>query len=151
MKIINEKQPRICEVLGVKEGQEFTADYERYVILNGTLWKLSYGEKQKIGGKEVCWLINNTERINRCKPRPTAEQLEELKWVYKIFKRVWIAKEGSGFAFGYKTRPQRDGIFWKGDVIFRLPGGIIFDLVSWADDEPLDVLQTLKDNGVEVE
>lgn len=57
----NEKQSRICNVLGVQGGQEFIADHERYAILNSTLWELSYGEKRSAYGNVIYWLVNHAD------------------------------------------------------------------------------------------
>ena len=66
-------KPKICEVLGVEVGEEFTFPYPNrtydrvFVKENGQVWERvdRTGNTHKLGGAAVCWLINNAESIRK--------------------------------------------------------------------------------------
>lgn len=66
-------KPRICDVLGVEVGEEFTFPYPNrtydrvFVKENGQIWERvdRTGNTHKLGGAAVCWLINHTDSIRK--------------------------------------------------------------------------------------
>lgn len=101
-------------------------------------------------------LINHPERILR-KPRLTQEQVKQLGALV-VFDRPWIAKDKDGSVFAFKNKPGRNEnkAMWiidrlYGDAWLLPEDSALADLVSWSDPEPLDIVATLKANGVEIE
>lgn len=87
------------------------------------------------------------------KPRLTAEQVEVLKALL-LFDMNWLCKENIGGVFAYNAKPFKRGNGWHGgrDTVAVYPREKlrpVSSLVSWADPEPLDIVQTLRDNGVD--
>jgi hypothetical protein len=149
---------RMHEQLGVEPGEEFGLDgylSRYYVDIDG--YVRSYESKEIMWGEQICDMINYPDRIIR-RPRVTEEQLRELEALHTLGYR-WIAKDESGLVCAFVSKPVRKCQDWAQPVsddgrnkyiwlLFRLG---INSLVSWSDPEPLDIVQTLKANGVEVE
>lgn len=106
---------------------------------------------------KIVKIINHPDRIIR-RPRVTEEQLRELEALHTLGYR-WIAKDESWLVCAFVSKPVRKCKDWAQPVsddgrnkyiwlLFHLG---INSLVSWSDPEPLDIVQTLRANGVEID
>jgi hypothetical protein len=99
-------------------------------------------------------LINHPERIIR-RPRLTEEQVRQMQALVTLGFR-WLIKNNDCSAYAYSYMPERMDEWWNGlnaevQLFIDMPTGVLYNLVSWSDPEPLDIVATLKANGVEVE
>lgn len=152
---------RMHEILGVQTGQEFSLDshYPLYVNKMDDYGTVRDNFGREVGASVIADMVNHPERIIR-KPRLTEEQIAQLK-ALMAFTMKWMAKDMLDHVYAYNFKPQKSREEWvlPDDLIghgtsdyMELPHRCaVFDLVSWFDDEPLDIAQCLRDNGVEVE
>lgn len=155
----NKKYPtRMHEVLGVETNERFRiAGYSRseefYLLGNGTLTT----------DRVVCYqgvlveIINHPERIVRTPPKPrlSEEQVKQLRALVTLGYR-WLIKDSTDAVFAYAKMPAKQSEWWNCGganvrIFIDLPPGILTSLVYWSDPDPLDIVATLKANGVEVE
>ena len=83
----NMGKPRICEVLGVEVNQNFQFnDFpfdECKVYFVGTDGEIRNAKGGSVTGGELCYIINNPDRIIR-KPRWTEQEVEDAKAIRRI-------------------------------------------------------------------
>lgn len=86
----NMDKPRICEVLGVEVNENFKFnDFpfdECKVYFVGTNGEIINAKGGSVTGGELCYIINNPDRIIR-KPRWTEQEVEDAKAVRRVFGR----------------------------------------------------------------
>ena len=151
---------RMHEVLGVEPEERFMysdyGDREFWLSESGLLYG-AYDDGKVMSAATQGMLvlfINNPERITR-RPRLTEEQVAQLKALVTLGFR-WLIKNNDCSAFAYTYMPERMDERWNGlnaevQLFLDMPTGVLYDLVSWSDPEPLDIVATLKAAGVEVE
>ena len=143
---------RIHEILGVEPMQVNTfrdgdKQFHFYVDWEGNPRSLS---ENSLCAYEVCLLINYPEQIIRT-PKLTDEQKELLKALV-VFEGYWLCKEEAGGVFAYREKPTKQGKGWRGggDYLVVTPRKNLrplLSLVSWDDEKPFDIEQTLRDAG----
>ena len=83
----NMDKPRICEVLGVEVNENFKFnDFpfdECKVYFVGTDGEIRNAKGGSVTGGELCYIINNPDRIIR-KPRWTEQEVEDAKAIRRI-------------------------------------------------------------------
>jgi hypothetical protein len=90
------------------------------------------------------------------KPRLTDEQLRKLKALYDFGMRwlVYSVADSGSCVFATETKPKYVTTLkiyaWSGERI-QIKGSSLIELVSKDDIDPLDIAETLKAAGVEVE
>jgi hypothetical protein len=86
------------------------------------------------------------------KPRLTAKQVEILK-ALKVLGFNYVAKntDEDESVVAFESKPHKGRVCWDNfdGRYLLITQEWICCLVSWADTEPLDILQTLRDNGVD--
>lgn len=90
------------------------------------------------------------------KSRLTDEQMAQLKALVTLgFK--WLAKQRKGYVMFFQKKPHKNAIWFSGTGDEEEDYGVVLpndthlsSLVSWYDPEPLDIVQTLRDAGEEV-
>jgi len=91
------------------------------------------------------------------RPRLTEEQVAQLKALVTLgFK--WLAKDRKGYVMFFHKKPHKNAIWFSDTGDKQEDYGVVFpndthlsSLVTWSDPAPLDIVQTLRDAGVEVE
>ena len=148
---------RMHEILGVEPGEvfEFEARGERVkfrIDTAGNLFRETMDHQRVPSPREVVEIINNIERIIR-KPRLTEKQKTELKHLAALGLK-YLTTDWKGWINARDVKPTNTTGFVRHLHIFGVThkshAGSLADLVSWDDPEPLDIIQTLKDNNVEV-
>ena len=146
---------RMHEILGVEPGEvfEFEARGERVkfrIDAAGNLFRETMDHRRIPSPREVVEIINNTERIIR-KSRLTEEQKTELKHLAALGLK-YLTTDWEGWINARDVKPTKTTgfVFTKHFVTHKSRAGTLADLVSWDDSEPLDIVQALKDNNVEV-
>ena len=152
---------RMHEVLGVATEERFMysdyGDREFWLSESGLLYG-AYDDGKVMSAVTQGTLvrfINNPERITR-RPRLTEEQVDELKAAVKL-GLFWLAKDENGTVSYYRDEPYRKSggyqwFFGSSIQSLRPPQcSDVASLVSWSDPAPLDIVQTLRDAGVEIE
>lgn len=120
----NMDKPRICEVLGVEVGEEFTYDFganqvnrgafkigadgKRY-YKTGDLWNLCYNED------DLAVIINHPDRIIR-KPRFTQQEAERAKAIKVLFPEINAIKYDGAWT---QCLEIVDGTYFQREVITR--------------------------------
>lgn len=149
---------RMHEILGVEPGEVFEHIQEGifyFVDSAGSVkvcpdkdvhnWRHKHAE-----GHVISSMINLPEGIIR-KSRLSAVQIEVLK-ALKVLGCKWMAKDENGSCYGFTVKPMKSiGGWYGGNYVFA--DGVansLSPLVSWSDPEPLNIVQTLKNAGVEV-
>lgn len=153
---------RMHEVLGVETGQVFYFEganglYQEYV-LDGKGHLFRNHKTQRIESpRMMADIINHPERIVR-KPRPSEEQVAQLRACIEWFDLKWLAKQEGGTVMAFESKPHKKAIWFVGEGYEAEDYGWVVkenspicSLVSWSDPEPLDIVATLKANDVEVE
>ena len=146
---------RMHEILGVEPMQANTyrdGDKELHFYVDSDGRPRCLGDTP-LTAYEICLLINHPERIIR-KPRLTGEQVAELKALATLGLR-YTTKSRIGQIISHGNKPRKMETHWASERSINEPGFIhvnevLGNLVSWSDPEPLDIVQTLKDAGVEV-
>ena len=149
---------RMHEILGVEPGERFEIigctingrSYPHFLTEKGVMMldrDAGFGEVEATGAFVSAAINHGIIR----KPRLTAEQVEILKAFATIgFK--WLGQEADGRVFAYWKHPRKENGGWYGSIRSTMlleEANAVKPLVSWADTEPLDILQTLRDNGVD--
>jgi len=106
---------------------------------------------------KIVKIINHPDRIIR-QPKVTEEQVKELKALL-VFGFYWLTKDSGQNSYAYVSKPIKQIYDWDQDYLdraeqkyLRLPEWLnVIDLVSWDDPAPLDIVQTLRANGVEID
>ena len=94
-------KPRICEVLGVEVGEEFTYDFEKNQV-NRYIFKIAADGKRYYKDGIDTWhpcyseeglsiIINHPDRIIR-KPKWTQQDIEDAKMIKAVFGKNGIIK-----------------------------------------------------------
>ena len=95
------------------------------------------------------------ERIIR-KPRLTEKQVRMFQALHTLGYR-FITKDLDGYVYARNIKPEKCGKSWgasraNGVTLCEDTGtGCLHTLMSWNDPEPLDIVQTLKENEIEIE
>ena len=153
---------RMHEILGVEPGEvfEFEARGERVkfrIDAAGNLFRETMDHRRIPSPREVVEIINNTDRIIR-KPRLTEKQKTELKHLAGLGLK-YLTTDWSGWLHARDVKPTKTSCCWadlsgyafaQRFLTHKSRSGALADLVSYDDSEPLDIIQTLKDNNVEV-
>jgi len=68
----------------------------------------------------------------------------------------WIVKDLEGLPYACASKPKKERDDWRDGGAFTnlypfMPTNCLMDLPDWSDPTPLDIVQTLRDAGVEVE
>lgn len=147
---------RMHEILGVEPGEVFAVEGYK-----GEFYLDDYGHlvgfKGAYGTPSGVLVVAVNFGIIR-KPRLTAEQLYALEALYRVFGAEWLCKDKDAFpATMYNEKPKKsprtNEFIWMSGCELRqelyYEKAKLRDLVSWADTEPLDILKTLRDNGVD--
>jgi hypothetical protein len=149
----------IFETTGLKPMERFRISYTNYdgvladeffIDDEGILWSDFQGVKTERRSSYLSAILIDTKRIIR-KPRLTDEQKELLKALV-VFEGYWLCKEEAGGVFAYREKPTKQGKGWRGggDFLVVTPRKNLrplLSLVSWDDESPLDIEQTLRDAG----
>ena len=106
------ERPKICEILGVEVGEEFTFPYPNrtydrvFIKENGQIWERvdRTGNTHRLGGAAVCWLINHADSIRKY---PLLTEKESA--ICKAVGANWITKFDS-FACLWKYKPTKSTI-----------------------------------------
>ena len=155
---------RMHEVLGVETGEVFTVtwnDTKKDFSLDG------FGIPEDIetagidelrypaSGPDVVYMVNHPERITR-RPRLTEEQVAMLKAAWALGAR-YIAREGNSglrlsdnapiVLMGGRLKIADDSL----TMYIESYSNPLVELVKQSDPAPLDIVQVLRQNGVEVE
>ena len=149
---------RMHEVLGVEPEERFMysdyGDREFCLSESGLMYRIcDDGTSIPTTQGTLVLFINNHERITR-RHRLTEEQVEALTALYRVFGCKWLVyDEKRNLSLASKRKPSRTESVGEWD--FK---GVTLDV--WLSDvltafapqgAPLDIVQTLKDAGVEVE
>ena len=147
---------RMHEILGVEPGEvfEFEARGERVkfrIDAAGNLFRETMDHRRVPSPREVVEIINNAECIIR-KPRLTEKQIELLKALL-LFSFHYLAADMNNSLFAYGDLPERSQFCWYCSFNVLIVGEAkkeLLPLAPWDATKPLDIIQTLKDNNVEV-
>ena len=147
---------RMHEILGVEPGEmfEFEARGERVkfrIDAAGNLFRETMDHRRTPSPREVVEIINNIRRIIR-KPRLTEKQIELLKALL-LFSFHYLAADMNNWLFAYGDLPKRSQFGWYCSFSVLIVGEAkkeLLPLAPWDATKPLDIIQTLKDNNVEV-
>ena len=147
---------RMHEILGVEPGEvfEFEARGERVkyrIDAAGNLFRETIDHRRVPSPREVVEIINNTDHIIR-KPRLTEKQIELLKALL-LFSFHYLAADMNNSLFAYGDLPERSQFCWYCSFNVLIVGEAkkeLLPLAPWDATKPLDIIQTLKDNNVEV-
>ena len=147
---------RMHEILGVEPGEvfEFEARGERVkyrIDAAGNLFRETMDHRRIPSPREVVEIINNAECIIR-KPRLTEKQIELLKALL-LFSFHYLAADMNNSLFAYGDLPERSQFYWYYSFNILIVGEAkkeLLPLAPWDATKPLDIIQTLKDNNVEV-
>lgn len=149
---------RMHEILGVEPFEKFqvVGGYEgRNYFLDGYGW-MRWGDSDWESDVEDVYNAINNGIIR--KPRLTAEQVTKLKALV-VLGFVYLAIDRDGSVYAYQIKPSKKHNQWVGTE-FNEPFAMLnksdiretlYPLVSWADPEPLDIVKTLRENGIEVD
>lgn len=150
---------RMHEVLGVEPDKEYTfknkvTQFNFYIDTKGHAFIADKSEGDYLCAYYLTQLINHPERIIR-KPRLSEEQVRQLQALVTLGYR-WLIKDSTDAVFAYAKMPAKQSEWWNCGganvrIFIDLPPGILTSLVSWSDPAPLDIVQVLRENGVEVE
>lgn len=145
---------RMHEVLGVEPGENF-----RIAGIIPEFWLDEDGEficetdegYDELNVADVVDAINHG--VTRC-PRLTEEQVKRLRALIAL-EAMYLAKNKDGSVGAFINKPAKNALYWNTNdsYVFYLSivGTCLSDLVSWSDPEPLDIVQVLRDAGVEIE
>ena len=142
---------RMHEVLGVEPNEEFYINGEFGIFF---LTKEGYLTSDN-AGRNSNWIVHAINHGITRRPRLTEEQVAQLKALVTLgFK--WLCQDSNDYYVVYVNKPVKSEYGWDrgGHYVllgFGLPADVITDLVSWSDPAPLDIVQTLRDAGVEVD
>ena len=147
---------RMHEILGIDPGVvfEFEARGERVkyrIDAAGNLFRETMDHRRIPSPREVVEIINNIRRIIR-KPRLTEKQIELLKALL-LFSFHYLAADMNNSLFAYGDLPERSQFCWYCSFNVLIVGEAkkeLLPLAPWDATKPLDIIQTLKDNNVEV-
>lgn len=142
---------RMHEVLGVEA-------FERFQIkgLAGHFFLTAAGQIcPNEAGIDNDYIIDAINHGIIRKPRLSEEQVKQLQALVTLGFR-WLIKNNDCSAYAYTYMPERMDEWWNGlnaevQLFIDMPTGVLYNLVSWSDPEPLDIVATLKTAGVEVE
>ena len=149
---------RMHEVLGVEPEERFThsdyGDREFWLSESGMLYRIcDDGTSVPATQGTLVFFINSPERITR-RPRLTDEQAKRLRALIAL-EAMYLAKNKDGSVGAFTNKPTKNALYWNTNdsYVFYLSivGTCLSELVSWEDPEPLDIVKTLRDAGVEVE
>ena len=124
---------------------------EFFVNIHGRMMLVVPSGHLPASGEIVAHAINHG--ITR-HPRLTEEQVKRLRALIAL-EAMYLAKNKDGSVGAFTRKPQRNALYWNTNdsYVFYLSivGTCLSELVSWEDPEPLDIVQTLRDAGVEVD
>ncbi len=147
---------RMHEVLGVEPGEPFKIIGSQCIddFCISIEGRLQHADNPGLAccRSDLEYAINNG--ITR-RPRLTEEQEAQLKALDTLgFK--WLAKDENDEVAAFKGRPDKGRGQWQdgGEYIVLypfMPTNCLMDLPDWSDPAPLDIVQVLREKGVEVE
>ena len=116
-------------------------------------------KKDHVLGLETCTGISCVKCCQRTKEWLEQEYQEPItltddeKVILKNLPREyeWIAKDESGRLFLYLSMPQKSGVWWQSESAefnFSMFGDL-FQFIKWEDENPYNIDELLKQNGVE--
>ena len=152
---------RMHEVLGVATEERFTyreyGDRKFWLSESGLMYRIcDDGTSIPTTQGTLVLFINHPERILR-KPRLSEEQVKQLGALVTLGFR-WLAKQRKGCVMFFQKKPHKNAIWFSGTGGEQEDYGVVLpndthlsSLVSWSDPAPLDIVQTLRDAGVEVD
>ena len=151
---------RLHEVLGVATEEWFTyseyGDRKFWLSESGLMYRIcDDGTSIQTEQGTLVLFINNPERITR-RPRLTEEQVAMLKAAWALGAR-YIAREGNSglrlsdnapiVLMGGRLKITDDNL----TMYIESYSNPLVELVKQSDPAPLDIVQMLRQNGVEVE
>ena len=142
---------RMHEILGVEPGERFKIDGHQWEFALDSKGAVKYGKNMETFAFSdiAAEIINHPERIIR-KPRLTGEQAETLK-ALKVLGYAYVTEDEFGPVCAHEYLPAKRNTAWRSNgSVWKDSHKRLDDLVSWSDPEPLDIVQVLKDAGVEV-
>ena len=151
---------RIHEILGIEPGEtavfQGSEPMEKRNIRINEVGKVEFqalytGEWYVINVSTLCYIIDHPESIIR-KPRLTEKQIELLKALL-LFSFHYLAADMNNSLFAYGDLPERSQFCWYCSFNVLIVGEAkkeLLPLAPWDATKPLDIIQTLKDNNVEV-
>ena len=151
----NRKYPtRMHEVLGVEAFEQF-----QIKEVSGHFFLTAAGQicSNEVGIDNNYLLHAINHGIIR-KPRLSEEQADQLKALVTLGYR-WLVEERGGTVVAVNHEVKKGEVRWlltnprdSDDVVCDVHQSLsVKSLVSWSDPAPLDIVQTLRDAGVEVE
>ena len=141
---------RMHEILGLEPLEEVTYAPRQgkqywmkfYIDSEGVLRSTDSG--MNLTGTQTAEIINHPEYIIR------KEQVEALK-ALKVLGYAYVTEDEFGPLCAHEYLPAKRNIAWRSNgSVWKDSRKRLADLVSWSDPEPLDIVQTLKNAGVEV-
>ena len=116
-------------------------------------------KKNHVLGRKSCMGINCIKCCQRTKEWLEAEYQEPIaltedeKVILKNLPKMyeWIAKDKSGRLFLYLIKPLKIGVCWESEsaeLDFSMFGDL-FQFIKWEDENPYNIDELLKQNGVE--
>lgn len=155
---------RMHEVLGVEVNEVF--EYLQrglfyYADCSGFIRECPSGESPHrknnyAPSRVICNMVNFPDGIIR-KPALTEEQVRMLQALHTLGYR-YITKDLEGYVCARDIKPEKFEEIWSANGASRvttlyedMEQGHLHTLVSWSDPAPLDIAQTLRDAGKEVE
>ena len=142
---------RMHEVLGVEAFEQF-----QIKGVSGHFFLTAAGQIcSNEAGMDNNYLLDAINHGITRRRRLTEEQVKQLRALVTLGFR-WLIKNNDCSAFAYTYMPERMDERWNGlnaevQLFLDMPTGVLYNLVSWSDPEPLDIVQVLRQNGEEVE
>jgi hypothetical protein len=146
---------RMHEVLGVEPDKVYTwrsrGKFSFYVNQEGEPRNSDGGLLDAV---HIIALVLNPERIIR-KPRLSEEQVRQLRALVTI-GCLWLVQDDDESTYALVSTPHKSKEPWYSraggfQISVDSPTACLIELVKSSDPEPLDIVATLKANGVEIE
>lgn len=146
---------RMHEILGVEQEERFTIKRRPEL---GKYYVNDKGEVMMDGAicprdRIAVYLINHPENISH-KPKLTEAQVRHLKG-WALVGATHIAKDEDRDVRIYWSKPIKRESYWYSDKQSIYENNTASDclrsLVAWSDPEPLGIVETLWDAGVDVD
>ncbi len=146
---------RMHELLGVEPGDPFKIIGSQCIddFCISIEGRLQHADNPGLAccRSDLEYAINNG--ITR-RPRLTEEQVKRLRALIAL-EAMYLAKNKDGSVGAFVNKPTKNALYWNTNdsYVFYLSivGTCLSELVSWEDPEPLDIVQVLRDAGVEVD
>ena len=144
---------RMHEVLGVATEERFTfseyGDRRFWLSGSGLLYRVNDdGTSIPATQGALVFFINNPERITR-RPRLTEEQVRHLKGLYLLGFR-WIERDEHDALVAWENYDDKADVFQNDFLPLSYRSYQVLIVVP-TRNAPLNIVQTLRDAGVEVD